>query len=63
MAQVVGKGSIVAQEQPERTCRKWQLRVSIGRDYVTKKYLTKTRRFEGTKTQAQKEMRAFINEL
>lgn len=65
MAQVTGKGSIIPLDTivPEKKCRKWQLRVSIGRDYVTKRYITKTRRFEGTKTEAQKELRAFINEL
>lgn len=63
MAQVTGNGSVIAQEKPERTCRKWQLRVSIGRDCITKKYITKTKRFSGTKTQAEKELRAFINEL
>ncbi len=63
MAKVAGKGSIIPQEKPERTCRKWQLRVSLGRDYVTGDYITKTKRVQGTKTQAQKELREFINEL
>lgn len=63
MAQVTGKGSIIPLETPEKKCRKWQLRVSLGRDYVTKKYITKTRRFEGTKREAEQELRAFINEL
>lgn len=63
MAQVTGKGSIIALEKPERTCKRWQLRVSIGRDYITNKYITKTRRVSGTKSEAQRELRAFINEL
>lgn len=63
MAQVTGKGSIIALEKPERTCHKWQLRVSIGRDYITGNYVTKTRRTTGTKTHAQAELRAFINEI
>lgn len=63
MAKIRGKGTIVPLEKPERRCQKWQLRVSVGRDPVTGRYKTKTRRFEGSKTEAQMELRAFINEL
>lgn len=62
MTQVTGKGSIIALEKG-RNCRKWQLRVPVGLDPITKKYRAKTRRFKGTKTEAEQELRAFINEL
>ena len=59
---VRGEGSIVALEKPERTCRKWQLRVSVGE--VGGKYKTKTRRVSGMgKTEARKVLRDFIAEL
>lgn len=63
MVKIRGKGTIVPLEKPERRCQRWQLRVSVGRDPITGKYKTKTRRFEGSKTEAQMELRAFINEL
>jgi integrase len=60
---VRGQGTIVALEKPERTCRKWQLRVSVGYDWGSKQYKTKTRRVSGTKTEAKAELRNFIAEL
>lgn len=62
MVKVTGKGSIIPLEDKAR-CAKWQLRVPVGKNHITKKYQTKTRRFEGTKTEAEAELRAFINEL
>ena len=60
-----GQGSIVKLEKKEkRRCRKWQLRVSVGRDKSQSgKYVTKTRRFAGTYTEAQKALSEFISEL
>lgn len=60
-----GQGSIVKLEDKEkRRCRKWQLRVSVGRDKSQSgKYVTKTRRFAGTYTEAQKALSEFICEL
>ena len=60
-----GQGSIVKLEDKEkRRCRKWQLRVSVGRDKSQSgKYVTKTRRFAGTYTEAQKALSEFISEL
>ncbi|MCL2746286.1 MAG: tyrosine-type recombinase/integrase [Coriobacteriia bacterium] len=62
-SKIAGRGSIIALEQPERKCRRWQLRVSTGYNHLEKKYVTKTRRVTGTKTEAQKELRSFIREL
>lgn len=63
MARVQGRGSIQALEKPERTCKRWRLRVGTGYDYVTKKYTQATRIFRGTKTQAQAALRDFIEEV
>ena len=62
---VNGEGTIVQLEKdkPRGKCRKWQLRVSTGRDPKTGKYKTKTRRVCGTYTQAQAGLRAFIAEI
>lgn len=59
-----GKGSIARREKkPRKYCRKWQLRVSVGKNPKTGKYQTKARNFTGTYQQAQVAMRDFIAEL
>ena len=60
-----GEGSIVQLEKDKSKgkCRKWQLRVSTGRDPKTGKYLRKTRVVKGTYSEAQRELRAFIKEV
>lgn len=65
MATTQGAGSIVQLEKdkPKNKCRKWQLRVCIGKDPRTGKYKARTRRFEGTYTQAKAELRDFIEEI
>ena len=65
MAETKGSGSIIQLEKdkPKGKCRRWQLRVSVGRDPRTGRYKTKTRRFEGTYTQARAALRAFIDEI
>lgn len=61
---VSGSGTIVALEKPERTCQKWQLRVPCGRDPLTGKYVTKTRRVSGmNKSDAKKALRDFVAEI
>ncbi len=62
---VNGDGTIVQLEKdkPKGKCRKWQLRVSTGKDPKTGKYKTKTRRISGTYTQAQAALREFIAEI
>ena len=65
MAKVTGEGSIIQLEKdkPRSKCRKWQLRVPVGLDPRTGKYKTRTRRFEGTYTQAKAALREFIDEI
>lgn len=65
MATTQGKGSIVQidKEKPRGKCRKWRLKISIGKDPRTGKYTTKTRRFDGTYTQAKAALRNFIDEV
>lgn len=65
MTTVKGEGTIVQLEKdkPKGKCRKWQLRVCTGRDPRTGKYKTKTRRIEGTLTEAKAELRSFIEEV
>lgn len=60
-----GEGSIVQLEKDKAKgkCRRWQLRVSTGRDPKTGKYLRKTRVVKGTYSEAQRELRAFIKEV
>lgn len=53
----------VEKDMPRDKCRKWQLRVSTGKDPKTGKYRTETRRFTGTYTQAKSALREFIAEL
>ena len=65
MPRVTGEGCIVQLEKDKTKarCRRWQLRVSCGRDKMTGRYVTKTRRVKGTYTDASREMRAFIAEI
>jgi integrase len=65
VAQTKGDGSVVQLEKdrPRGKCRRWQLRVCVGRDPRTGKYKTRTRRFEGSYTQARAALRAFIDEV
>lgn len=62
---VKGQGSIVQfeKDKPKSRCRKWQLRVSTGKDPRTGKYVTKTRTFHGSYTEAAKALRSFIEEI
>lgn len=65
MAKVTGEGAIVQLEKdkPKSKCRKWQLRVPVGLDPRTGKYKTRTRRFNGTYTEAKKALREFNKEI
>ena len=65
MAKVTGEGTIVQLEKdkPKSKCRKWQLRVPVGLDPRTGKYKARTRRFNGTYTEAKKALREFIKEI
>lgn len=65
MAKVTGQGSVVQLERdrPRGKCRKWQLRVPVGKDARTGKYKARTRRFSGTYTQARAALREFIAEV
>lgn len=62
---VNGEGSIIQLEKdkPKGKCRRWQLRVPIGKDPRTGKYRTRTRRVTGTYTEAVKALRGFIEEI
>jgi integrase len=65
MAETKGTGSIVQLEKdkPKSKCRKWQLRVCVGKDPRTGKYRARTRRLEGTYTAAAAALREFIDEV
>lgn len=65
MPKVKGSGSIIQMEKdkPRNKCRKWQLRVSAGRDKRTGKYPQFTRIFHGTYTEARAALREFIAEI
>ena len=65
MAKASGSGSIhqLEKDKAKGKCRRWQLRVSTGRDPRTGKYLRKTRVFEGTYSAASKALREFIDEV
>lgn len=57
---VRGEGAIIKlEDKPPSKCRKWQLRVSTGLDPATGKYRSRTKRFTGTYTEAQQELREF----
>lgn len=62
MPKVTGAGTIVQLEKdkPRGKCRKWQLRVSTGRDLRTGRYRTRTKRVTGTYTDAKRALRDFI---
>lgn len=65
MANVEGGGYIVQRDKskPKSKCRKWELRVPTGLDPRTGKYKTKSRRFNGTYTEAKKALREFVDEV
>ena len=65
MANVEGGGYIVQRDKskPKSKCRKWELRVPTGRDPRTGKYKSKSRRFNGTYTEAKKALREFVDEI
>lgn len=65
MPKINGSGSIVQieKDRPRSKCRRWQLRVSVGRDLSTGKYRPLLRSFGGTFTQAQQALRDFISEI
>lgn len=62
MASTKGAGSIIQLEKdkPKGKCRKWQLRVSTGRDPRTGKYKTKVKTVNGTYSEAKAKLRDFI---
>lgn len=62
---VRGKGTFVQLDKsvPRSRCRKWELRVSVGRDLATGKYPPKTRKFSGTPSEANRALREFIAEI
>lgn len=65
MANVEGGGHIVQRDKskPKSKCRKWELRVPVGLDPRTGKYKTKSRRFNGTYTEAKKALREFVDAI
>lgn len=65
MATTLGSGSIVQidKDKTRARCRKWRLKVSTGKDPRTGKYGSKSRRFEGTYTQAKAALRKFVEEV
>ena len=65
MATKSSQGLIIQMEKgkPKGKCRKWKLRVSLGKDPITKKYPQKTRAFEGTWSEAQKALAEFVAEV
>lgn len=52
MATTQGSGSVIQLEKDKlrNKCRKWQMRLCVGKDPRTGKYKARTRRFEGTFT-------------
>ncbi len=62
---VRGKGTFVQLDKsvPRSRCRKWELRVSVGRDLATGKYPPRTRKFNGTPSEANRALREFIAEI
>ena len=65
MASTKGAGSIIKLEKdkPNNKCRKWQLRVSLGKDPRTGKYLQRTRVVKGPYSAAKSELRKFVEEV
>ena len=68
-AKTNGKGSIYQLDKgkdgkkPKSKCRKWRLVVSLGKDPRTGKYRQKAKNFNGTYTDAQRELRAFVAQI
>lgn len=60
---ISSKGSIIPLEKPVKTCKKWKLQVYLGKDKLTGKEVKKSRRFSGTKKEANRALREFIEEL
>lgn len=61
---IKGKGSVIPlEDKPISRCKKWRLTVSLGRDLATGKYKKRVRRFNGSKTEATKALRDFIDEI
>lgn len=62
---VRGKGTFVQLDKsvPRSRCRKWELRVSVGRDLATGRYPPRTRKFNGTPSEANRALREFIAEI
>ena len=65
MVKTQGSGSIVQLEKdkPKGKCRKWQLRVSTGKDLRTGKYKVKVKTVRGTYTEAKALLREFADEV
>ncbi len=65
MPRVRGEGSVVQLEKdkPKSKCRRWQLRVPIGKDPRDGKYKCRTKRVRGTLTEAKQMLRDFIAEI
>lgn len=63
--EIKGNGTIdpLEKDKPKSKCRKWQLRISVGKDVRTGKYRIRSRRIQGTYTQAKAAMREFIDEI
>lgn len=49
--------------KPKGKCRKWMLSVSLGKDPVSGKYIRKSRRFNGTYSDAQAALQEFSDQL
>lgn len=58
-------GSIIQREKdkPKSKCKKWELRVPTGLDPRTGKYKAKSRRFNGSYTEAKRALREFQDEV
>lgn len=56
-----GSGQIIQRDTgvPRAKCRNWELRMSLGRDPMTGRYKTKSKRFYGTYREAQAELRSW----
>lgn len=65
MAKIAGSGNItqLEKDKPKNKCRKWQLRVPVGLNPRTGKHKAKTRRFNGSWTEAKRALREFIIEI
>lgn len=63
MPKITGRGSIVALENDRKRCRRWQLRVCVGKDKKKGHYRRMTRVFRGSYSEAKAAMREFIGEI